>query len=363
MWPNLSTPARLALDESHGMTSRMTIYSPTFGVLEVPIADGTVEQDATSMVRRTATVQADPRFWPRSPFDLLSPFGAEATIEYGIVLRSGGIEWVPCGRFSLDKSSRKRPQTGSAEVNVNLVDRSARVADDRFEAPVQTVPAALTTIEIRRLIHATLGTTLPFVDLTGSTQVAAQIELPRERWEGIEKLADSIAAEVFFDRDGIPTVRPQPTLNDPVVWQVRTGDSGNILTVEDTLDRAGVYNRVIVTGAPGIRVVVSDYDLRSHTRFGGPFGKKPRNYSNPLLTTTQQATAAGAALLARSRGAGVLIAHETLVNPALDPGDVVASVDTDGVLRLHILDKVPIPLSPKGTQTLTSRSDDLPPEQ
>jgi hypothetical protein len=365
----LTTAARIALTESYGMDARATVYSPAAGVLDLPIAGGQVDIDAGSQVRRTATLQADPRYWPKSPTDLLAPFGSEALIHYGIVLPSGNTEWVPLGMFSLDDTSRARPYGDTAAVEVKLVDRSARVAEDRFDAPVQTVAGATNVAEIRRLIQATLGVSVSVTDLTGSTQIAAQIEIEKERWtDGVEKLADAIGADVSFDGYGQAVIRVQPTLADPPVWVVAVGARGTLLTARDRLTREGVYNRVIATGertdgTTPAYAAVSDTDPASPTRYGGPFGKKPRYYSSSLLTTTAQCTTAGTAMLARSTGVGAQIDMETIVNPALQDGDVLTAVAEDGTPTTHILDKVSIPLSPDGTQQLGTRSNDLPPEQ
>lgn len=369
MWP-LSAAAQTALAESHGMAARATVYSPTLGVLPLDIAGGSITVDATSQVRRSATILADPRMWPRSPQDLLAPYGSACLVEYGIALRRGDIEWVPVIYGMLDESQRQRPLSGSGELTVKLVDRSARVAEDRFDAPAQTVAGATVVAEIRRLIQATLGSGVAVLDKTGSSQIAAVLEIERERWaDGVETLADSIAAECFFDPTGTGIIRAQPTLADPVVWVVRSGQAGTILTATDTLSRAEVYNRVIASGqrsdgtAP-VFAVATDTDPASPTFYSGPFGKKSRRYPSPSLTTVPQCQAAAAALLARVLGAGASVQLTTLVNPALDTGDVVAAVDEDtATTTRHILDKVEIPLAPDGTQTLATRSPDLPPEQ
>jgi hypothetical protein len=369
MWP-LSTAARIALTQSHGMTARATIYNPLAGVLpDLPIAGGQVDADATSQVRRSATLLVDPHYWPASPTDLLAPFGSEATIDYGIVLADGNIEWVPLGRFSLDDTSRTRPPSGSAEITVKLVDRSARVAEDRLDAPTQTVSGATVVAEIRRLIQDTLGVAVDVIDNTGSTQIAPVTEIDRDRWaDGVEVLADAIGAEVFFDRLGSGVIRPQPTLADTPVWLVTVGEDSMLLTAKDRLTRDGVYNRVIAAGqrtdgSTPVFALVSDTDPLSPTYYGGPFGKKSRYFSSSLLTTVPQCTTAATALLNRATGLGVQIEMEQLVNPALEPGDVIGVLQDDGTVTTHIVDKVPIPLTPDGTQALGTRSNDLPPEQ
>lgn len=369
MWP-LSSAARIALTQTHSMTARVTIYSPTSGVYpDLPIAGGQVDIDATSQVRRTATLMADPEFWPATPSDLLAPYGSEALIEYGIVLPSGTIEWVPLGLFSLEETSRTRPVSGDAAVSVSLVDRSQRVAEDRLDAPAQTVAGATCVAEIRRLIQDTLGTGVAVTDLTGSAQVAPLMEIDRDRWgDGVEVLADAIGAECFFDRLGQGVIRPQPTLADSPVWTITTGATdSNLVSAQEKLTRNGVHNRVIASGsrtdgtAP-VYAVVSDTNPASPTFYGGVFGKKPRFYSSALLTTVPQCTTAATALLERVRGLGVQIQMEQLVNPALDGGDVLTLVQ-NGVTTTHILDQVSIPLGPDGTQALGTRSTQLPPAE
>jgi hypothetical protein len=368
VWP-LTSAARIAVTQSHSITSRVTVYTSTNSIYpDLPIAGGQVDLDATSQVRGKATLEVDPAFWPALPTDLLAPFGSEAVIEYGIVIPTG-IEWVPLGRFSLDETSRTRPVSGDTSITVSLVDRSQRVAEDRFDAPVQTMSAATCVAEIRRLIQETLGSTVPVVDHTGSVQVAPQMEIDRDRWaDGVEKLADAIGAEVFFDRSGNGVIRLQPTLTDSPVWTVTTGAAdSNLLSMKEVLTRAGVYNRVVASGqrsdgAPPVYAAASDTDPASPTLYGGPFGRKPRFYSSPLLTTTDQCAVAAAALLNRVRGTGVQIQLEQLVNPALDPGDVITLVQ-DGVSTTHIVDQVSIPLAADGVQTLGTRSVELPPDE
>jgi hypothetical protein len=273
------------------------------------------------------------------------------------------------GRFGLDTTSRSRPLSGSAEVTVELVDRSARVAEDRFEAPAQTVVGATVVAEIRRLIQDSLGTGIPVNDLTGSTQIAARLDIARDRWaDGIEKLADAIGAEVFFDVLGNGVIRSQPTLTDVPVWTVTSGAEDSILlTTKETLTRQSVYNKVVASGqrtdgTPPVYAAVVDDDPTSPTRYGGPFGRKPRFYSSPLLTTVGQCTTAAEALLERVRGLGVQVEISTLVNPALDAGDVIQVIQ-NGVATTHIVDKLSVPLTPDGPQPLSTRSGDMPPAE
>lgn len=368
MW-SLSHDAQNALAGSFVMDVRCTVYSPVYGVLDnLPVAGGVVNADATSQVRRTGTLQADPRYWPRRPGELLSPFGSAVQIDYGIGLPSGDFEYVPLGYLSIDETSRDRPVSGSADIEVKLVDLSARVAEDRFEAPEQTLSGATVVSEIRRFIKDTLGNSIEFFDLTGSLQVAPVMEIERNRWpDGIEKLSDSIGAETFFDQRGRPVVRPQPTLDDPPVWKIYTGNGGNLLVVNDKQTREQVYNKIVFSGSRSdgtdpVYGVAVDTDPNSPTRWAGPFGRKSRFYTSPLMTTEDQCEAAAEAQLERARGVSASISMKITPNPALEPGDVVNNEDEELGTSVQILDKVATPLTPEDMQELGTRADILPAE-
>lgn len=367
MWP-LSAKAQLALAQSHRIKLRATAYG-SFGTLEFPIYGGGMTCDSKSQVRRTAATTTNLANWPRDPRGVLAPLGTEIQVDYGIVLPGGVVEWVPQIRGLLTEATRQRPISSNGSFPIKIVDRAARVAEDRLVAPAQTVSGAQTVVEIRRLIQETLGIGVPVVDRTGSTQVAPILDIERERWaEGVEKLADSIGAEVFFDPQGNGVIRPQPQITDTPVWTVSSGPGGIMLSKEDVLTRELVYNGVVVTGeradgtAP-VTATVWDTDPTSPTYYLGPFGKKPRFYANPQLTTVPQCQAAGAALLARVKGLNAKTKLTAVVNPALESGDVVLGRDrADKTIQAHILDTVTVPWVVQESQPIESRAVDLPSE-
>lgn len=364
MW-DLSFEAEQQIRRSHSRLIRATAYGPAGTLTNLPVSGGSVVVDAGDQVRRTATVSiADPALWPADPLDVLSPWGAELQLDYGIVIPGRATWWVPLIRGVVADADRSRPVTsGDGAVMLKLSDRSIRIAEDRFDAPVQTVSGATVVGEITRLIQQTLPTAT-VVDYTGSTQVAPVMEIERERWaDGIEKLADSIGAEVFCDPVGTFVIRPQPKLTDAVVWDISSGRRGILVAKRDRRSREKVYNRVVADGVrtdgtPPVRSVVSDTDPLSPTRYGGPFGKKPRHYASPLLTTVGQCTAAATSILERSKGAGATVTLEAIVNPALDSGDVIRVTD-DGMRQTHIVDRLEVPLGVRSAQPIATRSLDV----
>jgi hypothetical protein len=80
-----------------------------------------------------------------------------------------------------------------------------------------------------------------------------------------------------------------------------------------------------------------------------------RHYSNPLITTQEQGLLAGRARLARSLGITRTRDVDTVPNPALEGGDLIA-VATDEGTELHIADAFGVPLAVADGMTINTRS-------
>lgn len=367
MWP-LSSTAQLVLTSSHRISVRATAYTSAFGAVTLPVASGSITADATSQVRRTGTVGiADPLYWPADPISILSPLGSELFVEYGVHIPRQGTEWVPLFRGPITEVRRQRPYTsGDASLSVTVADRSSKVAEARFEQATQTRSGATNVAEIARLITDVLPTA-NVIDQTGSTQVAAQLDIDRERWaDGIEKLADAIGAECFADALGNFVIRPTPTLSNPIAWVISSGRGGVLVSKADQQTRSLTYNEAVASGqrtdgTPPVYAIVQDTDPTSPTYIGGAFGRKPRFYSSPLLTTVAQCQTAAAGLLARTTGMQATVTLTAITNPALDAGDVIQVVQGSRQ-SLHIIDSVTYPLKVGDAQSITTRSLTLPQE-
>lgn len=365
----MSTRAANTIRGSHSIRIYAAAFAAHGGVVDnLPVVSGSVTVDATSQVRRTASVgigQSD--LWPDDPFSILSPLGSEMLIAYGIVLQDGQTEWIQLVRGPITRATRSVPVSGEdAAIIVDVADRSFKVGEARFDAPTQTVAGATTVAEITRLITAVLPD-VSVIDRTGSTKIAPQLEMERERWaDGVEKLADSISAEVIADPAGNFIIRPQPDISDAPVWTLDAGDGGILLSEDDEFSRELTYNRVVasgqrVDGTPPVYAVVSDTNPNSPTYINGPFGTKTRFYASPLLTTTDQCTSAAQSLLARVSGRHMDVAFTAISNPCLEAGDVIR-LNFEGRDELHIIDQVDIPFRPGDPQRIKTRTPALPEE-
>jgi hypothetical protein len=357
------------LRRSHSIDTRVTAFSSVFGsVTNLPVVSGSVTADMGSQVRRTATVGIGlDTAWPASPYDVLSPLGSHMMIEYGIVLPTGRVEYLPLIWGPITSVRRKIPVSGDTEaVSVTVSDRSLLVAQARFDQPTQTVAGATTVAEITRLITDVLPNNA-VQDQTGSTKVAPVMELDRERWnDGVEKLADSIGAEVFCDQISTFIIRPEPTVADPVVWTVRDNETGVLISEDDEFNRDLVYNRVVASGqrtdgTPPVFAIASDTNLNSPTNINGPFGIKTRFHASPLLTTVPQCQSAANSLLARVTGHHLQVSLTAITNPTLDAGDVIRVIVGDND-DLHVIESVSTPLTPGDTQQIKARTLTLPEE-
>jgi len=365
----IDAPALAALRTSHAVTYRVTAYTPDGGVLEdVPISGGSVKYDAGSKVRRTADLTvSDPDLWPVHPAAALSPVGSELFVEYGINVPGAGTTfWVPLIRGPVQKVKRSRPGS-SAAVTLAIADRSAKVAEDRFDAPTQTRSGETCVAEITRLIRETLPGA-EVLDLTGSTQIAPVLDIDKERWaDGIEKLADAIGAEVYADRVGGFVIAPVPSLaNGTASWLIDAGETGVLVTFEEELSRERVYNAVIASGertdgTPAVYAKVVDDEPGSPTFYGGTFGRRPTFLTSQLLTTQAQCLAAAQARFERVRGLHATVSLTQVPNPGIDPGDllsVIPDAAAPDATQLHVADTVQIDLDPTAAQPIGTRTLD-----
>jgi len=136
------------------------------------------------------------------------------------------------------------------------------------------------------------------------------------------------------------------------------------------ISREGVYNAVVATGEGAdteepARAVAVDDNPMSPTYWDGPFGKVPRFYSSPFVTTDEQAATAAASILAQSLGAPYNVNFQTIANPALevlDPIHVRYPVQGRSLSmreETHIIQSITIPLSPSQPITATTREQQL----
>lgn len=351
MSPRFLANLRLARWQPKAETS---IDGATWSPLTV--LTGTVRADATSTVRWTCslTVAAD------SPAAAaLTPFGARLRLSIGMVHAPTDIEWVPLGVYRVDTTERD----DTASIDVTGSSREALIIDDRFYQPRTFRPQSA-----RVLLSALIWETIPGASIrwdADDSTVTTQIVEPRDRWAVIDgdttspSIARSLGATVFCDARGVFCVRTVPSLTDRPVWTLDTGDTGVLISPTETLTRDGVYNAVIATGAtddgspPVGPAVAEDLDPASPTYVHGPFGRVPRFYASPFLATVAQCRTTAQALLATALGLHRQVNLTSVVNYALEVGDVVTARMPDGRVANHVIDGIDFALDGSSMQLAT----------
>lgn len=356
MW-SVSAAFLPALAQSHGIATRIEVWQSGGFVATIPAGDGgTVAVTARNRVRRTLSLTAAESLWPTNPTDLLSPYVSELRVLTGINF-GDHTELVPVFRGRIQTVERTYK---AGQITIAASDRFADVNDDRFEYP----RAAPTGTAIPAAIAALILETLPdaiVTDLTGSVaQVPIGLSWDRDRGQAIDDLATAIGAEVACGPDGNFTIRAVPTITGTPVWALADGAAGTVVSDVRSQSRDGVANSIVVLaenagGQVPLRAVVRDINPGSPTVYGGPFGRATRFYSSPLITTLDQATTAGQALLARTIGITRQRNITCVPNPALDAGDVI-TLTVGGLIETHIADELTVPLSAETAMPIRTRS-------
>lgn len=349
---------------SHRMDARATVVSgfptgvnPTGEV--VPIESGDVQFDASAKIRSTLDLAVPGTYWPDEPTDLLNPYGNEVFVERAVVLGGGQRVWVSQGYFRIESPEQDNAPDGL--VRVAAKDRMAGIIDARLEAPIQFGPNTSVASVFTTLVLDVYPTAAIEYDFDAGAVTFPGNHLAEEDRHGfLAEIVRALGKVWFWDYRGVLRVEDAPSAAVPV-WEVNAGEDGVLVTLSRERTREGIYNAVVAVGeAPGggtpVRAVARDLNLASPTRWGGPFGKVPRYYSSPFITTTEQASTAAAAMQRRVLGLPYSVTFESVPNPALEPLDPVRiTYSSRKRAEVHVIEKLTIPLTADRVLTASTR--------
>lgn len=357
---------RWDVSASHTIVSRLTLLDNGTETGFTTAVEGTVSLDmgAATRGRSDVTFVDDGTLGliPSAATDALAPYGNEIRIERGLRYADGTEEFVALGTHRIDESTATDDGEG-VTVQVSALDRSARIIDGRFEDAYSVAAGTTYTTAILTAIQAVypdVSYSFATSALTTPTLVA---EIGGDRWQFCQSMATSMGMDLYFDGDGILTLKPVPSpVASQRVAEIVEGTDGVLTGVSRRWTRQGTYNRVVATGetttegvAP-VRGVATDDNPLSPTYYYGDFGRVPAFYVSEMITTTAQANDAAAGQLATQLGTARQVSFGSIVNPALEPGDVVriarASLDLD---EDHVIDSLTIPLAADGEMSGSTR--------
>lgn len=339
------------------LTSFQTGTNPTG--TELAVINGDVVLDATADVRGTVDVTVDGTdAFTRQATGLLTPYGNELFVERGVVLGTGGREYVSQGYYRI--YAVEQPDRPDNPIQLEARDRMSGIIDGRLEAPrhfpAGTSVSAVFTSLVQE-IYPTATITYDF-DATTSTLQTAHIA-DEDRYTFLRDIAKSRGKIMYWNYRGELRVEDPP---DPsaTVFEVNAGANGVLVSLSRRLDRDGVYNAVVALGeTPSetqlpVRAVARDMNPASPTFWNGSFGKVPRFYSSPFITNATQAASAATKILQRAIGLPYRVNFAAVPNPALEPYDPIKITHRDGYDN-HVIDRLVIPLNVAEPMTATTR--------
>ena len=305
---------------------------------EILVLGGDVELDAKADVRSTLELFTDGTgAFPDAADDLFAPFGNEIFVRRGVGFGGGSVEWVSLGYFRIQSSEQDDAPDGP--IRIGGQDRMSGIIEARLLEPRQ-FPAVDTYGDVLAdLVEEVFpAATIVWDDTTDADPLGRAVIAEEDRFEFLNDLITSLGKIWYWDHRGILVVKDAPDPED-VVWEVNAGADGVLVDLSRDLSREGVYNAVVASGealdttAPPRGVAVDD-NPDSPTYWDGAFGKVPRFYSSPFITSEAQALTSAAAILRRNLGLPYNVRFGQVPNPALEPHDPVA-VNSRGALRLE----------------------------
>jgi hypothetical protein len=342
-----------AIRGSHKAFIRATVLS-TFqegtapdGV-EVLVEDGEVTADASASIRGRLTLNLAEEF-PVGVGGLLAPYGNEVFVERGIDFGGGQREMVSLGYYRIYDVNQDNAPNGTVELTG--FDRMSAIVDARMEAPRQfTSDQSIEAVFEELVFEVYPDATILFDFDAAGTLIGSDAVVDQDRYAFLHDLAKGRGKVMFWDYAGKLRVESPPDPANPV-FTVDAGRQGVLVSLSRTLNREGVYNAVVALGErtgqdiPPVRAVARDLNPSSPTYWLGSFGKVPRYYSSPFVTTIDQAQTAAFEILRRGLGLPYSAEFGSIVNPALEAFDPVR-IRYPGQARLetHILERVTIPL-------------------
>lgn len=329
---------------------------------ELSVRSGSVSMDSTREIGRTCTLELLPTETMDADqvYNLMRTPGLEVTVKRGLII-DGQAQLVPLGVFSTDNAERSMSKTGSVKWNGS--DRSKKIARNRFLDPYQitagtTLAAAGTALLQSRL--AGLACDFTNVIETINANITFEAGANSNPWKNARDLFSDYGYDLRFNGLGVAKAVPIP---DPATqgatFDFGSGSTAMVLDGTAKTSLESVYNGVVASGEGSdvpspVRAVVWDTDPSSPTYYLSGFGQVPLFYSSPLLTTEADCLKAATTRLSKVKGRFQQLAWPSLVNPALEPLDIVTVTFWDKT-STSVLDSITIPLGVGESMSASAR--------
>lgn len=356
MW-NVSADLLTAL-RSSSIRVNATIITSTGITLN--FRSGSVGMDARRNTTRTCELELLPSATMNAQaiYELVMTPGLELFVTYS-VWNGSTFEPVPLGVFTTNTSEVSVQVSGA--VSWSGSDRSAKISRAKFIDPYSiasgtTLAEAGTTLLQSRFA----GTPCDFDNVIATTSAPITFDPggDSDPWQCARDLFNNHGYDLNFDGSGQARATPIP---DPQTATAAFDFGNGALLVDGSFSGSleGTFSGVIATGegswvtAPP-RAEAWDTDPTSPTYYLGSFGKVPLFHSSPMITTTDQAQEVASTMLAKLKGRTQGLTFTSIVNPALEPLDVVSATINGSVMKFAI-DALTIPLQASEAMQVNAR--------
>lgn len=347
MWPT-SQRFQNTVRVSHKIAVEADVYSRhTEGWQPLEVTGGEVTLNSSLVRAMLRMTVVDTENISRA-LDITSGF---IRVRRGVEFMDGTRELVPLGVFRLySRGPAQVNQRGHRYIVLSGVDYMRAVQEARYAMPRTYESNSAIQLMWSSIVDALAGTipTALKMKSTVADKRFASMFIDRERLDLISRAEVLLGSDIYFDGNGQLIVREAKSLDDaPVQWI--SSDSG-LLQASESFSRDKMFNAVVVfgertDGGEPVSAVVYDQNFDSPLYWNGPFGRVPKFYSSPILTTQDMCVKAGKTILKKRSGITRTLGLEAMPNPAFEPGDVLKVYTPEGV-RYVILDEFQIPLGP-----------------
>jgi hypothetical protein len=324
-------------------------------VVDLLVTDGQISQNDESAVRRTIDCDVvDPtgELIVATAKDLLAPLSGTLLYAYrGLVYPDGTEEMIPVGVFT-PTDLNIYDSGGSFHMALKGADKAHLAAKTRLLNPYYIANGTNAVNAIIALLGQ-VGITNVYAEATTLTVGYTLYEEGTDVWEQVNKLAESIGYEVWYDANGQLTLRriPSQSVDSPAVWEFVEGEWSIINYLDKKVSDEDSWNYVVVIGnnplnSLPIREVAFDNDQRSPTYTDGVSNVRAivRKYSS--ITNSASARAAATALLEKGAGLQEFLQISCIPHPAFEVGDVVYVKRTNAKIDgKYVITKVSLPLN------------------
>lgn len=322
--------AALGTPTSYRRFSRFTVSRGGVS-LELEPVSGSLTQDTRRNSRwdgRLSFAGAD--LIPRSPRDLLTPFGTQVRVELGLELLDGSVSTVPYGVYDI-ASSRTRLDAGTRVVDVSLVDLSDRVERYQFEAPkVITASTDIATMVNAVILNRTgSNPNIPTAGQTVGEKRIMGLETGTGPWKELQDILVGYSRTLVYSRVG--QLQMITTTTDPNAAYPLDMVSSLSADFDTRPPNVIVARGETPDGATPVHAVVVDSDPSSPTYAGtgpggSPYGRSTAYYTNSALNWNYPGLALliATAIMQQRAGAGATYNLVRSYDPTISAGDVVS---------------------------------------